>query len=283
MSVDLDHIPFVQAATYRSGRGGYSIMGITLHDMEAPELAGTAESVARFFQHPPHPASAHYCVDADSIVQCVKDSDQAAHAPGVNQRHIGIEQAGYASQTPTQWKDPYSWAMLQLCAELVAKKCKDYGIPVVFLSVADLKAGRFAGITTHNNVSLAFRKSTHTDPGPSYPIEAFMAMVRNGVHTVDHPKAAGFKVGDTGKGVEFLQSMLNIVAKYRINSKGKSPGGQIKVDGSYGAKTKEAVAEFERFLNVMLKLQKKPAVKVDGIADSDVCGFISYWVKQALK
>jgi peptidoglycan hydrolase-like protein with peptidoglycan-binding domain len=169
--------PFVQAKHFGKGRGA-RIDTVVLHTMEAAEKPETAERVAAWFGGPNAPvASAHYCVDADSIVQCVRESDTAFHAPGVNQRSIGVEHAGFAAQSAEDWADVYSETMLRRSASLVASVCGRYGIPIAYIDEAALKAGA-SGITTHAAVSRAFKKSTHTDPGPSFPLEHYLAMVR---------------------------------------------------------------------------------------------------------
>lgn len=148
---------------------------IVLHDMEAPEKGNTAESVAAYFaKGGPSPSSAHYCIDNDSIVQCVQDNVIAYHAPPANPYAIGLEHAGYASQSTTDWLDDYGKAMLGNSIRLSADLCRKYNIQPVFLTVDDLKAGRLNGITTHANISAAFHKSTHTDPGPQFPIGYYM-------------------------------------------------------------------------------------------------------------
>jgi len=167
---------FVQAKNYGKGRTS-NINTIVIHTMEAAEKPDTAERVAQWFAGPSAPmASAHYCVDSDSVVQCVLELDTAFHAPGANQNGIGIAHAGYAKQTAEDWGDAYSQTMLRRSAELVAGICKRYGIPVRFIGVDELKAGT-PGITTHHAVSLAFKKSTHTDPGASFPMDEYLAMV----------------------------------------------------------------------------------------------------------
>lgn len=169
-------IPFVQARNFGKGRTA-TIDTIVIHSMEAVEKPDTAERVASWFGGPNAPmASAHYCVDADSVVQCVREADTAFHAPGVNQRSIGIEHAGYAKQSAEDWADPYSDAMLLRSAELVGELCRRYEIPVRWLDEAALKSGE-AGITTHAAVSRAFRKSSHTDPGANFPFDRYLAMV----------------------------------------------------------------------------------------------------------
>ena len=112
--------------------------------------------------------SAHYCVDADSIVQCVRDQDVAWHAPGANHDGIGIEHAGRAKQTGRDWSDAYSAAMLERSAALVADLCRKYSIPVTWLYAADLKAGK-RGITTHAAVSKAFKRELALGSRDGFP------------------------------------------------------------------------------------------------------------------
>jgi peptidoglycan hydrolase-like protein with peptidoglycan-binding domain len=169
--------PFVQARNFMKAERT-SIDLIVLHSAEAAETAKTAENVAGWFSGANAPvASAHYCVDADSIVQCVLDKDVAYHAPGANQRGIGIEHAGYAQQSAEDWADDYSETMLRRSAALTARLCAKYGVPIAFVDAAGLMANE-RGITTHRAVSAAFRKSTHSDPGPSFPIAHYLDLVR---------------------------------------------------------------------------------------------------------
>jgi N-acetyl-anhydromuramyl-L-alanine amidase AmpD len=170
-------IAFMQARNYtRASRTSVDL--IVLHDMEYPERFDAAEQVARWFSGPSAPqASAHYNFDADSIVQCVLDKDIAWAAPGANSNGIHFEHAGYAKQRPEDWADPFSAAELKLSAQLASILCPKYKIPVEYVDVAGLKAGK-RGITTHNNVSLAFKKSTHTDPGPNFPLAHYIDLVR---------------------------------------------------------------------------------------------------------
>ncbi len=147
---------------------------VVIHTMEAPETSMTAENVAAWFsgqnsKYPPPLASAHYCLDNDSIVQCVRESDVAWHAPGANHNGIGIELAGFAKQTQEQWSDDYSKAMLRRAAWLVARICREYRIPVTLLTPDDLKAKK-RGLCGHDTVSKAFppKANAHWDPGPHF-------------------------------------------------------------------------------------------------------------------
>ena len=168
--------PFIASpnVTHTSGR---QIDLVVIHTMEMGEKDDTAESCAHWFANPRAQVSAHYCVDDNSIVQCVKEQDIAWHAAGANHNGIGVEHAGRAAQTGRDWADVYSTAMLALSATLVAEITSRYRIPIVWLHPSDLLAGR-RGITSHMNVSKAFKRGTHWDPGNNFPIEKYLAAVR---------------------------------------------------------------------------------------------------------
>lgn len=161
---------------------------VVIHDMEYPERAGAAAWCADFFAGPNAPkASAHYCVDAEMIVQCVQEKDVAWHAPGGNAKGIGIEHAGYARQTADEWLDAYSVASLQLSAELTAQICNRYGIPVTRPSVEELKAGA-RGIVGHIDCTNAFSGGKgHTDPGEGFPWDWYLARVAQHLALLNGP------------------------------------------------------------------------------------------------
>jgi len=172
----LPEIKFVQARNYRSPRRG-QIRQIVVHDMESPEEPNTAENVAAWMAGKTAPqASYHFGVDTNSIVQSVKLGDEAWHAPPINPTSVGIEHAGRASQRREEWLDPYSLAELQLSAQLVRDLCIRLDIPMRWLTDAQLVAGE-KGITTHAQVSRAFKKSDHWDPGAGFPADVYMQLV----------------------------------------------------------------------------------------------------------
>ena len=156
---------------------GRAIGVVVIHTMEIAELAGAAGVCARWFENPASEVSAHYCVDAGTTIQCVREEDIAWHARGGNANSIGIELAGYASQRTLGWNDAYSRAVVERAARLTAEVCARHGIPLRRLHAADLVAGR-RGITGHADVSAAFRKSDHWDPGPDFPWTRFLRLTR---------------------------------------------------------------------------------------------------------
>jgi hypothetical protein len=169
--------PFISARWY-TNTSGRKITHVVIHTTESGEYPGAARDVARYFQQLPktRKASAHYVVDSREIVQCVEERDIAYHAPPLNEESVGVELCAKAGQTAAQWADDYSNAELALAAGLVRGVCHRYGIPVRFVDAAGLKAG-VSGITTHVEVSRAFRVSDHWDPGPNFPMARFLSLV----------------------------------------------------------------------------------------------------------
>jgi hypothetical protein len=252
------YYPFIGARNFTKGRDS-SIDVLVIHAMEAAERPDTAEAVARWFAGPDAPqASAHYLVDANSIVQGVRDADVAWHAPGANHNGLGFEHAGYSAQRSREWSDRYSRAMLDRSARLAAAKCRQYGIPAVWLFPVDLLAGR-RGITSHWNVSRAYRRSDHTDPGPSFPVDRYILLVHrvlrglsgqaDGVpapevrHIVDEEPI--LHQGDQGWRVRRLQRLL------------ADRGLEPEHDGRFGGETLEAV----------LQLQRSEGLPEEGVVD----------------
>lgn len=150
---------------------------IVIHTMEWPEHAKTAEDCASYFASPSAKGSAHYCVDNDSIVQCVPCSRVGWHAPP-NTGSIGIELAGRAGQGKAGWADEYSQAVLMNAARLTRALCKTFTVPPTKLAVAQLRAGK-RGICGHVDVTYAWHKTDHVDPGPTFPWVDFINQVNN--------------------------------------------------------------------------------------------------------
>jgi N-acetyl-anhydromuramyl-L-alanine amidase AmpD len=245
--------PFIQARNFTKATRR-SIDLIVIHTMEAPEKPETAENVARWFAGRTAPrASAHYCVDADSVVQCVRDQDVAWHAPGANHNGIGIEHAGTARQTSADWSDDYSSRMLALSARLTAELCRKYAIPAVRLGPAQLRAGK-RGVTGHIDCTRAFGVGSHWDPGPNFPWARFVDAVHDvleGALPGVEPDVAEpplLRRGLRGWEVRRLQKLLARA--------GMDPGS---IDGMFGPATERALKEFQRTREL----------DVDGIAGTE--------------
>jgi N-acetyl-anhydromuramyl-L-alanine amidase AmpD len=179
-SPDHPELRFVQAAGYTPGRPDGKPLWIVIHDMEASETSRTAENTAAYFANPGdgRNVSSHYTVDNDSVVQCVLLKDSAwtvGNRPG-NNRGINWELSGFASQSRAQWLDDFGLAMFGQIRPILRSDAAKFGIPLTRRTVAELKAWK-PGITSHNDLRLAFGGTTHTDPGPNFPWDVFLSMM----------------------------------------------------------------------------------------------------------
>lgn len=170
-------IPFLQARHYRPGPRS-KIDLVVIHTAEIGQTLTSAHVLCEACAVTPDVKSWHYAVDVGEITQSVHETDIAFHAPGANSNGIGIELCARASQSAADWASPYNASMLALSAALVTDICARWGIPRMFVDAAALAAGGARGITTHAAVTAAFRKGTHTDPGPNFPMAGFIEQVR---------------------------------------------------------------------------------------------------------
>jgi N-acetyl-anhydromuramyl-L-alanine amidase AmpD len=237
----------IRSKWYGEGRGGVNIRLVVIHDMEAPERSTTAENVARYFANLPasNKASAHVCVDDNSAVRCVDDGDRAWHAPGANSDGLGLELAGYARQSRAEWLDTYSKAVLGQAATVTASWCRKYAIPVRRLTISEIKAGK-KGIVGHRDISAAYRQTDHTDPGPNFPWDVFLGMVRDrmgtssggGTHTSKRPAyPKGIGPNKSSPSAKTLQTMLKATGWMNKS---------VPLADNYGPITQNAVAGFNR-------------------------------------
>lgn len=182
--------PYLGPAARSSKGSNKPIDRIVVHSTVSPCVPGGARNIAAYFRSASAGGSAHYVVDPTEVVQVVYDSVIAWHAPP-NPHSLGVEMCDLPGPVPNdkpgtarwkalrrswRWARPNQRAMLKLTAKLVAELCAAYDVPPYYRGVAALKAGR-RGVTTHANVSAAFKQSTHWDPG-WWPRWQFMRLVR---------------------------------------------------------------------------------------------------------
>ncbi|WP_048726223.1 peptidoglycan recognition protein family protein [Kytococcus sedentarius] len=170
-------------AHYYEGREK-TIRLIVIHTMEAPEGPQTAENIASYFASGAVVASAHACVDQDSVVVCLPPTATAFAAPGANADGYQIEHAGFASQDGAGWADAASQSMLRLSAAHAREIAVAAGIPLRHLTDDELAAG-YAGFVGHDQVSRVYKRSDHWDPGPAFPWDQYMSLVNNGEDTTE--------------------------------------------------------------------------------------------------
>lgn len=149
-------------------------------------------------------------------------------APPFNYTWAHVCIPGRAAQTRDQWLDEYSRDHIHGAALFVVDQWimdgKSY--PLDFRTVVGLQQF-LGGYTSHNNVSYAFHKSTHTDPGPNFPWDVLAADIAalSTPGDDDMPKNVYYSNLETRtfEGVSYPPKNI----KYRLNDNGEA----LRVDG----------------------------------------------------
>ncbi|MFF6776190.1 N-acetylmuramoyl-L-alanine amidase [Streptomyces sp. NPDC012637] len=134
----------------------YAVDRVVIHVVQ-----GSYRSAVKVFKDPAHGAAAHYVVRKDGhVAQMIRELDVAFHAGNrdMNERSIGIEHEGFVDRP-----QDFTRAMYEGSARLTADICARYGIPV------DREH-----IIGHVEVP----GTDHTDPGPHWDWDRYMALVR---------------------------------------------------------------------------------------------------------
>jgi len=187
-TLKLPQITFLQSKNYVSGRT-HPILWIVIHTMEIEETDHTADDLANQYATGSNVVAVHYCIDNDSIIQCVKDTDtgrgilvaDSGHPAGAsgNDISISVEHAGWAKRTAAEWADKYHQDMLKLSAQLVGVRCKQYGLQRKRLSQAEIQAGD-SGIVAHGDIYAVYQEGdVRTDPGPNFPWTQYIGWVKD--------------------------------------------------------------------------------------------------------
>lgn len=135
----------------------------------------TARAAASWFENPDSQGSAHKCLDDKICYRTMRDDQIPWGAPGANYRGLHYEQAGFVNWSQAVWSQTHRRTIMRTAFH-VARDCKKYGNPVVWLTESKLLEGR-PGISDHATCTKAFG-GDHTDPGPNYPRRLFMTLCR---------------------------------------------------------------------------------------------------------
>ncbi|HET9234786.1 MAG TPA: peptidoglycan recognition family protein [Candidatus Eisenbacteria bacterium] len=207
--------------TNASRRFPADIKWIVIHTTEGSEGATSAEDGAAYDQRRTDGTSAHFYVDSNSVVQCVRTEDIAHTARATGNRHgIHIEVCGRAGQSAAQWNDAASRATIEQLAELCKMLRRKYPVPLVNLTpaqVADFKIG----FCEHKDISLAFGQSTHTDPGPNFPWQRLFALIEE----EDAPMSEEVQE-DVKQGVAEL--LVDMVENRATNQRGRQAAQRLE-------------------------------------------------------
>lgn len=183
-SFEYADLSYVTPAAYGSGRPAGMPRIVVQHYTAGAEGRTSAEDGAAYDARRTDGTSCHYFHDQDSTIQCVRTEDRANSAFYHGNR-LGIQHELCGTlQTRAQWLDMASYATLVRAARQTARDCMKWDIPVRKIGPAEVRAAYYegapGGICGHVDVTYAFPEDDgdHTDPGPDFPWDVFIALVR---------------------------------------------------------------------------------------------------------
>ena len=143
------------ASNYTAG-GITTVQYVVVHTMQ-----GSYSGSIAWFQDPVSDVSAHFCMRAEDgeITQMVRLTDRAWHVGNSNSVAIGIEHEGFVDDA--SW---YTWPMYTRSAQLARWLADHHGLP--------LDRDHIVG-----HVELP--QQTHTDPGPNWNWDLYMALIHD--------------------------------------------------------------------------------------------------------
>lgn len=178
---------FVEAdsSNYAEGRVR-SIRLAVVHGTVTDPGPPNAKAVAGYFARDHgSPSSAHITVDGGPTrYRSVHDGDTAYAAPGANADGLHVE----CCMRPTRdkakgrrfWSSDKGQATLREAAKVVGRWVVKHHLPVVWLTPAEVKAGR-RGICDHDVVTKAdlAPSAGHWDVGSGFPVARFLELVEH--------------------------------------------------------------------------------------------------------
>jgi N-acetylmuramoyl-L-alanine amidase-like protein len=120
--------------------------------------------------------SYHAIGDDDSIAEHCPEVAASWSMRSGNLRSLNFCLTGWARWSRAEWLEHSP--MLMQAAGWVRQKCHKYGIPMTKINGRDIRAGQW-GICGHKDWTESdLDDSDHTDPGPNFPWDYFIALVR---------------------------------------------------------------------------------------------------------
>lgn len=241
------------ATHYHAGR----ITDVDLAVVHTSEVLVSRFQLAQSMAAGSRLVSCHSIVDEQGRLDVLPFTDTAFAAPGANADGDQLEVIGLSRWTRTEWL--HRPQLLAQVESWLASRCVARRLPPVLLSAAELVADK-RGITGHAQVSAAFHRSSHTDPGSGFPWDVVLVGVRARLESLTSaPPARPVKAAPPYPGVPLrLGSSGTAVATWQRQMRRR--GWTITVDGKYGKQSKAVAEAFQR---------DKHLRPVDGIVGRD--------------
>ena len=161
--------------TFGGPRNPAQISGVCIHvTVNSP---GTPCDNVATYQINSESGSYHQLVDTRPVVLVENTDDWTTWSAGQtsNARHLHLSFVMRGDESPDQWLEHPE--MLDAAAARCAAWAERYGIPVVKLDAAALRAGA-RGFCGHVDTAHAWGETDHVDPGPGFPWDHFLDLVR---------------------------------------------------------------------------------------------------------
>lgn len=188
-SPEYPDLRWIPPRSYTRGRWDGQPTKIVVHYTAGAERSTSAEDGAAYDQRRTDGTSAHYYVDSNSVVQCVRTTDRS-HTALYRGNNMGIhyELCG-TRQTRAQWLDGASRATIRNAARQIARDMAKYRIPLVRLISRDVRDAARKGICGHVDFTTGWPEDngSHTDPGTEFPWDVLFADIRSVMEDDDMP------------------------------------------------------------------------------------------------
>ncbi len=158
----------------RSYGGAYPKRYVAIHNTSND---ATARAEADYAKRRTDGTSSHYYVDGTEVIQSLDTALSAHHAGSTtgNRYAVSYEITGTNSKSRAWWLSSVAWPRL---ARQMAADCRVHRIEPRLLTVDQMRAGSLSGFVTHDLMRLAWGGTTHTDPGPGFPMDYLLDLVR---------------------------------------------------------------------------------------------------------
>jgi hypothetical protein len=149
----------IPSPNYQS-RGGAAVRLLVVHTTENDADVTSAADIAAYFSRSASQVSAHVVIDDDTVIQCVDYGNACWAVAGYNNVSESAEMVGRAAYGTFDWQRHAG--TIARAVQWLRDRSAARGIPLVYLSAADVAAGR-SGWTSHLN--LGQLGGGHHDPG----------------------------------------------------------------------------------------------------------------------
>lgn len=178
-------IPYVQGQNKYTDRDGKKY-GMAIHNTSND---ASDEGEASYATHRADGISSHFYIDNDSIIQSIDTDYRVGHAGSYegNEHAIAFEITGTNPMTRTWWLNNVAWSKLaQVIAYMIKNDPDLVGFQVRRASVSEMKTNpKVKAFYSHDDMRQAWGGTTHTDPGPNFPWDHFLSMVKQALEGDD--------------------------------------------------------------------------------------------------